>query len=264
MIVHNAGTSAMDSRWFRRYHRPTDGRTDRTRLICFPHAGGAAGGYAGLARRLAPHLDVYAVQYPGRHDRRHETPESRLTALAERVAQRLLESTPGPYAFFGHSMGALVAYETARVLQKHGAPAPLRLILSGRGAPTQRPDPNDRLDDDAAILAAARRLGGTDAAVLDDPELVELALPVLRADYAALAAYRWTAEPVLSTPLSVFVGADDPLVPQEAARSWADRTRQEAETLLFPGGHFYLGEQLDKVAEAIVDRVPSRPVGPRT
>ncbi|MEV6588451.1 thioesterase II family protein [Streptomyces acidicola] len=251
----------MDSRWFRRYHRPAAGGPDRPRLICFPHAGGAAGSYAGLARRLAPHLAVYAVQYPGRHDRRHETPETRLTTLAGRVAQRLMESTTGPYAFFGHSMGALVAYETARTLQRNGAPAPLRLFLSARGAPTPTPDPNDRLDDDAAILAAVRRLGGTDAAVLEDPELLALALPVLRADYAALSAYHWNADPVLNTPLSVFVGTDDPLVPPGAARGWADRTDRGAETLLFPGGHFYLGEQLDKVAEAIVVRLPSRPAG---
>ncbi|MEU1297185.1 alpha/beta fold hydrolase [Streptomyces sp. NPDC005840] len=260
--MRNAETSVVDSRWFRRYHRPVDD-TPRTRLICFPHAGGAAGGYAALARRLAPRLDVYAVQYPGRHDRRHETPEHSLTALAARIAERLLEGTRGPYALFGHSMGALVAYETARVLARHGAPAPARLILSGRGAPTTTPDPHDRLDGDDAILAAVRRLGGTGAAVLDNPELLALALPVLRADYAALADYRWTAEPMLSTPLSIFAGTDDPLVPQRAAAAWADLTSATSETLMFPGGHFYLGDQLDTVAEAIADLLPSLPVGPR-
>ncbi|MFE4830195.1 thioesterase II family protein [Streptomyces sp. NPDC056672] len=265
----------MDSKWFRRYDRTGSGDTrtgsgdartgsgdaDRPRLICFPHAGGAASAYAGLSRLLAPHLDVFAVQYPGRQDRRHETPERGITPLAGRIAQRLIEGTTGPYALFGHSMGALVAYETARALQRCGAPGPLRLLLSGRGAPGGAANPHDRLDGDGAILAAVRRLGGTDATVLDDPELVAMALPPLRADYGALASYRWTPDPVLNTPVSVFVGADDPVVPVSSARAWSERTALESETLVFPGGHFYLGGRLDKVAEAIVDRVAVRPAG---
>ncbi|MDX3853678.1 thioesterase II family protein [Streptomyces sp. AK02-01A] len=248
----------MDSKWFRRYGRTDPGDSARPRLICFPHAGGAASAYAGLARLLPPHLDVVAVQYPGRQDRRRETPAAGITALAGSIAERLREETAGPYAFFGHSMGALVAYETARALQRWDAPGPVRLLLSGRGVPSAAPNPHDQLDSDRAVLAAVRRLGGTDAAVLDDPELVAMALPALRADYGALASYRWTPDPVLNTPVSVFVGADDPVVPVAAADAWRERTALESETLVFPGGHFYLGGQLDKVAEAIVDRLGVR------
>ncbi|WP_066946677.1 thioesterase II family protein [Streptomyces lushanensis] len=251
----------MDTKWFRRYDRTDAVDLGRPRLICFPHAGGAASAYAGLSRQLSPYLDVFAVQYPGRQDRRHETPERGIASLAGRVAQRLLEGTAGPYALFGHSMGALVAYETARALQQCGAPAPVRLFVSGRGVPGTTVGPHDQLDSDAAILAAVRNLGGTDAGVLDDPELVAMALPALRADYGALASYRWAPDPVLQTPVSVFVGADDPVVPVEAARAWSERTALDSETLVFPGGHFYLGGQLDKVAEAIVDRTAVRPAG---
>ncbi|MEU3188699.1 alpha/beta fold hydrolase [Streptomyces sp. NPDC006923] len=248
----------MDSKWFRRYVRTEPGDAARPRLICFPHAGGAASAYAGLARLLSPHLDVVAVQYPGRQDRRRETPAPGITALAGTVAELLREDAAGPYAFFGHSMGALVAYETARALQRWDAPGPVRLLLSGRGAPGATLNPHDQLDSDDAVLAAVRRLGGTDATVLDDPELVAMALPALRADYGALASYRWAPDPVLNTPVSVFVGADDPVVPVPAADAWRDRTTLESETLVFAGDHFYLGAQLDKVAGAIVDRVGVR------
>ncbi|MFE2499527.1 thioesterase II family protein [Streptomyces scopuliridis] len=248
----------MDSKWFRRYGQAGPGEPGSPRLICFPHAGGAASAYAGLARLLAPHFDVLAVQYPGRQDRRRETPERGITSLAGRIAARLLEGGPGPYVFFGHSMGALVAYETARTLQRWGSTGPDRLFLSGRGAPGMTPSPHDQLDGDGAILAAVRRLGGTDAAVLDDPELLDMALPPLRADYAALASYRWGRDPALDIPVTVLVGADDPVVPVEAADGWRERTTLESELLVFPGGHFYLGGQLGEVAEVMVDRAGVR------
>ncbi|MGW3939388.1 thioesterase II family protein [Streptomyces phaeochromogenes] len=250
----------MDSKWFRRLGPPAPSGPGLPRLVCFPHAGGAAGAYAGLGRLLAPHLDVLGVQYPGRQDRRREPPEADITGLARRIADRLLEGGDAPCFFFGHSMGALVAYETARALRRSGAPGPQRLFLSGRGAPAPVPAPHDRLRGDAEILAAVRRLGGTDAAVLEDPELVDLVLPALRADYLALGGYRWVPEPSLNTPVTVLVGAEDPVVPLDAAMEWGGYTERETETLVFPGGHFYLNGQLDQVATAIVKRVAARPV----
>ncbi|MFF3246807.1 thioesterase II family protein [Streptomyces sp. NPDC002870] len=249
----------MDSQWFRRFGDPGP---DGPRLICFPHAGGAASSYAGLWRLLSPHLDVLMVQYPGRQDRRRETPERDITALAGRIAEHLMAGADRPYAFFGHSMGAVVAYETARALRERDAAAPLRLILSGRSAPGPRPDRHDMLDGDQSILAAVRALGGTDSAVLDDPELVAMALPALRADYGALASYGWQPGPPLNSPISVFVGDADPVVPIATVAGWGEHTSLDCEVRVFPGGHFYLGEQLDEVAEAIVDRMSAGARGP--
>jgi surfactin synthase thioesterase subunit len=255
----------MDGQWFRRFADP---EPDALRLICFPHAGGAASAYQPLSRRLRPHVEVRAVQYPGRQDRRRETPVADIGELAAVVAGKLeaeAEAEAGggagdaaaPFAFFGHSMGALVAYETARILEERGALSPRRLFLSARGAPGPRRSPHDVLPDDDAILAAVRRLGGTGVALLDDPELVAMVLPALRADYAALAAYSWTPGEPLRTPVTVLCGDADPVVSVEEASGWRAFTRAETEVRVFPGGHFYVDQRLDDVAEVVLRGVRS-------
>ncbi|MEU1320433.1 thioesterase II family protein [Streptomyces tibetensis] len=245
----------MDGQWFRRFGDP---EPDALRLICFPHAGGAASAYLPLSRLLRPHVEVRAVQYPGRQDRRLETPVADIGELASVVAQKLQdEETAAPYAFFGHSMGALIAYETARILEERGARPPRRLFLSARGAPGPRRSPHDVLPDDEAVLAAVRRLGGTGVSLLDDPELVAMVLPALRADYAALAAYSWTPGEPLHTPVTVLCGDADPVVSVEEAAGWRAFTRAETEVRVFPGGHFYVDQRLDDVAEVVLRGVRS-------
>ncbi|MFB7086522.1 thioesterase II family protein [Streptomyces sp. NPDC056296] len=243
----------MDITWFRRFGEPVP---TAPRLICLPHAGGSASSYAPLSRKLSGALDVLAVQYPARQDRRAEPAADGILDLAARIADRLAAvADDRPYALFGHSMGALVAYETARILQSSGTPLPARLFLSGRGAPGPTPDRNDRLQDDAEILAAVRNLGGTDAAVLDDPELVDMVLPALRADYGALASYRWQDGPVLNIPLTVLVGDADPVAPVESTAGWAGQTDRDNEVLVLSGGHFYLSERLDEVSTVVLSRL---------
>ncbi|MFF8016624.1 alpha/beta fold hydrolase [Streptomyces sp. NPDC007929] len=245
----------MDRQWFRRFADP---EPDALRLICFPHAGGAASAYQPLSRRLRPHVEVRAVQYPGRQDRRTETPVADIKELAALVAGKLQDDeTAAPFAFFGHSMGALVAYETARILEERGAASPRRLFLSARGAPGPRRSPHDVLPDDEAILTAVRRLGGTGVTLLDDPELVAMVLPALRADYAALAAYSWTPREPLSTPLTVLCGDADPVVSVEEACGWLEFTSAETEVRILPGGHFYVDRCLGDVAEVVLRGVRS-------
>lgn len=243
----------MNMIWFRRFTEPPP---DALQLICFPHAGGAASTYAPLSRQLTGTFDVLSVQYPGRQDRRGEAPADGILDLAGRIADELGDAVHDrPYAFFGHSMGALVAYETTRILQSRSMPAPVRLFLSGRGAPGPMTNPHDQLHDDLAILSAVRTLGGTDASVLDDPELVEMVLPALRADYGALASYRWQPGAALNVPVTVLLGDSDPVVPVASVAGWARHTDEESETLVFSGGHFYLSERLDEVCAAVVGRL---------
>ncbi|WP_434598925.1 thioesterase II family protein [Streptomyces sp. A5-4] len=253
--------NAVDSLWFRGFGGTRAAGADAVRLICFPHAGGSASWFAPLSRLLSPHVDVRAVQYPGRQDRRRETPAGDITELAGRIAERLRHQDERPYAFFGHSMGALLAYETARVLQTWQVSAPVRLFLSGRGAPTTAPHRHDVLPDDAAILTAVRALGGTAAVVLEDPELMEMALPALRADYRALASYRWLHGDPLDMPITVLTGCDDPVVPVTEAARWSEHTRSSCGLRVFPGNHFYLDEQVTEVAEALTDEL--RPTAKR-
>lgn len=243
----------MNSTWFRRFTTAGNG----PRLVCFPHAGGSATAYMALARTLPADFDVMAVQYPGRQDRYREAPFTTLAPLVESVAEELaqeLAADPGrPYALFGHSMGALVAYETARLLARRELPAPQRLFLSGRAAPGVRTRARYDLYDDADVLAEVRRLGGTDQTMLDNPEVLEMVMPALRADYRALGAYRWLGGEPLSTAMTVLTGDSDPVVTVEQARTWREHTRGDLALKVFPGGHFYLFDQLGGVAAAVTE-----------
>ncbi|MFB7612628.1 thioesterase II family protein [Streptomyces gardneri] len=242
----------MDIAWLRRFggvaqKEPEGG----VRLVCFPHAGGAASSYVPLSRLLSPAVDVLAVQYPGRQDRHRERPIESVTRLAELVADALDTVDDRPYAFFGHSMGAVVAYETARTLSARSAPGPLRLFLSGRAAPEPRPQDADRMTSDADVIAAIRMLGGTGVGVLDDPELMEMALPALRADYRAIGSYAWEPGPPLDCPITALVGDADPVAPVASVAAWSGFTDADSDLRVFPGGHFYLDGRTEEIGDVI-------------
>ncbi|MFG3207629.1 thioesterase II family protein [Streptomyces sp. NPDC048192] len=243
----------MKSTWLRRFTTATE---DGPRLVCFPHAGGSATAFKDLARRLPAHVDVVSVQYPGRQDRFREEPFTDLAALAEAVAEELareLAADARPYALFGHSMGSLVAFETARLLARQGLPAPQRLFFSGRGGPNTGNDIPYHLFDDDDVLADVGRLGGTDRSMLEDPDMLELVLPALRADYRALGTYRWHAGEPLTAPVTALIGDSDPIATVQDARTWGEHTTGDFTVRVFPGGHFYLFDHLDEVATALAE-----------
>jgi surfactin synthase thioesterase subunit len=150
-------------------------------------------------------------------------------------------------------MGALVAFETARLLARDELPGPQRLFLSGRGAPDPRAGTPYHLYDDADVLAEVRRLGGTDQAMLDNPEVLEMVLPPLRADYRAVDTYRWHGGEPLAAPITALVGDSDPMVTVEAARTWREHTSGDFALKIFPGGHFYLADHIGQVAATVAE-----------
>lgn len=241
--------------WLRRFH---EGPGDGPRVVLFPHAGGSASYFHGLSGQLAPALDVVAVQYPGRQDRRAEPGVRDIRELADRVAEVLTvgdEAGAGrPYALFGHSMGASVAFEVALRLERKGLPV-VRLFASGRRAPGRRRPELPGGHGDAALIAELRLLSGTDARLLDDEDVVQMILPALRADYRAIGAYEWRQGDVLGCPITAMVGDDDPRVSEDDAQAWAEYTTGSFELVRFPGGHFYLGEHGEEVAKIICDRL---------
>ncbi len=254
----------VDSEWLRRFAVPggDSATAGGTTLVCFPHAGGAASAYVPLARALAPEVAVLSVQYPGRQDRRHERPLDDIGELADALAAEVRRGPEGPYAFFGHSMGAVLAYETARRLREDGRTGPSHLFLSGRRAPALDPSPHDRLLTDDDVMAAVRRLGGTTPAVLDDPELREMVMPALRADYRAVGSYGWRPGAPLSVPIGVFVGDSDPVVTVEQASAWRDFTTAPTTLEVFPGGHFYLDRHLPAIARSLTAALAAPADGP--
>jgi surfactin synthase thioesterase subunit len=240
--------------WLRRY-RPAQTQTAAAavRLVCFPHAGGSATAFRPLADTLAPAgIEVLSVQYPGRQDRRHEPFIPTVEELIETLLPELKPWTDEPFALFGHSLGATLAYETARRLAASGRP-PLHVFLSGRRAPGVPRHDLPALLDDRSLIDRITRLQGTDPAVLQDEELLRMVLPALRNDYAMAGAYRHQPVPVLRVPVTVLTGDSDPNVSVEHARRWSQVAGGPFALQVLPGGHFYLNDRTESVGHIIAE-----------
>ncbi|MGW1174756.1 thioesterase II family protein [Kitasatospora sp. NPDC002543] len=235
--------------WLRRF----DGtRAEGVRVAVLPHAGGSASGYRALSAALSADFEVVCVQYPGRQDRYREQPVSDLRELASQVAAVLRHEDDRPLALFGHSMGATLGFEVARLLERDGVP-PVALFASARRAPGRPLPERVHQRDDAGLLAEMSALGGTDERVLAEPELLRLYLPVVRADYRAIETYRCPEGAVVGCPITALVGDADPRVPVEVARAWQQHTTAGFDFRVFPGGHFYLDEHTEAVARLVRD-----------
>ncbi|MFC9236266.1 thioesterase II family protein [Streptomyces decoyicus] len=244
---------ADDGLWCRRFHpAPDAGR----RLVCFPHAGGSASFYHPVSAALSPGVEVIAVQYPGRQDRRKEPAIDDIGLLADRIAEALKACSDRPLTFFGHSMGALVAFEVARRLERNGD-GPLRLFASGRRAPSAHRDEQVHRRDDDGIVTELRALSGTDSRVLDDEEMLRMVLPALRSDYKAVETYRSEPAAVVRCPVTVLVGDEDPKTSLDEARSWEAHTTGDFDLRVFSGGHFYLADRPKEVMTVLSDHFTS-------
>ncbi|MET9935720.1 MULTISPECIES: alpha/beta fold hydrolase [unclassified Streptomyces] len=227
--------------------------------MCFPHAGGSASYWRPLALALSPAVDVAAVQYPGRLDRLREAPVEDLHRLADLIAEALGPSDGRPRALLGHSMGASLAYEVAVRLARLPGGGPDLLVVSGRRAPAaaRRRERYVPLGD-AELVERVKGLGGTDSAVLDDPELLELVLPALRGDYRALASYEDTPGRPLTCPVVALAGDRDPQATVEEVGFWGEHTSGDFRTRVFTGGHFFLNDHTGEVAGLVRDLLSTR------
>ncbi|MFG2938841.1 thioesterase II family protein [Streptomyces sp. NPDC048282] len=246
--------------WIRRFApRPAA----PVRLVCLPHAGGSATFFAGLPALLGDGVDVLAVQYPGRQDRRGEPCAPSIDVLARQVTAELLPWTDRPLALFGHSLGAVLGFEVARALQAAGR-TPVALFASGRRAPSRhRPETAHRLDDEG-LLREIRALSGTDSRVFADEELVRMVLPAIRADYRIVENHRAVPDPPLDCPITALTGIDDPKVTPEEAQAWREHTTAAFDLVAFPGGHFYLTARAAEVARVIGTALAPPPATPGT
>jgi surfactin synthase thioesterase subunit len=234
--------------WIRRFH-PAPGAA--VRLVCFPHAGGSASFFVPVSARLAPAVDVFAVQYPGRQDRRAEPNIGSIAGLADEIHRALDGLLDGPTAFFGHSMGAVLAYEVALRRQAAGRAPLLRLYASGRRAPSLYRAEALHQRGEESIIAELRQLDGTGAGLLDDPDVLAMIMPAIRSDYRAIEMYRHTPGQALSCPVTAIIGDSDPRVSAAEAQPWAGHTTGPFDLRSFPGGHFYLVDQGPQVIELI-------------
>lgn len=201
---------------------------------------------------------MHAVQYPGREDRFDEPPVADMATLA-RLAAAELAGLAGPadrpLALFGHSMGAAVAYEVARLLPR----PPAHLFVSGRHAPSEVVPGDVHLRDDDGLVVDLTRLGGTSGEVLAMPEMRELLLPVIRNDYRLAETYRELAGGPLGCPVTVLTGTVDPEVTPAQAKGWAAHTTGAFQLAEFAGDHFYLVPQRTAVIDLVTDALIGSP-----
>lgn len=232
------GEGAAARRWLF-CHRPR--LSARVRLFCFPYAGGGASVYRTWGERLPSAVEVCPVQLPGRENRLGEKAFTRLPALVEAVAEGIAPLLDRPFAFFGHSMGALVGFELARLLRRERGLAPEHLYVAAHRAPQLPPATPPSYDlPESELVEELRRLGGTPRPVLEHPELISLVLPLLRADMAVCQTYAYAPAPPHDCPVTALGGLHDPDVTRERLNAWRSQTTAPFKLRILPGDHFFL------------------------
>ena len=234
---------------------------ERVRLFCFPFAGGSGLTYRPWHDGLPQQIGVHAVQLPGRGPRLAEAPIDDMEALLDAFMPSLLPLLDRPFALFGHSMGAAIAYETARRLASRHRLHPVRVFVSARAAPVRSSRRAETFAlNDEAFRARLRLLGGTPEEVLREPELMAMFLPMLRADFRLNDLYAPAPGPNLVCPMTVFGGRDDPVVHIDELDAWRNLAGGEYERIMFEGGHHYFRDAQADLLAAIALRL----IGPVT
>ncbi|WP_081814935.1 thioesterase II family protein [Hyphomonas pacifica] len=228
--------------WF---FKPAPKPNASMRLFCFPCAGYGAAMYRNWQAQGPDWLEVIAVQPPGRANRLREAPLDNFDELIASILPQISELTDLPYAFFGHSMGAVFAAELASAMVQSGLPAPIHLFLSARQPPNlpSPVGPLSHLEDDAFVQEVNQRYGAIPREIIEAPEVLELLLPALRADIRALERIQNRQVRTLPSSITALGGTNDRLVPQPLLQGWESWTDQVFELRMFDGGHFYLDDQ---------------------
>lgn len=228
------------------------------RLFCFPHAGAGASSFRDWPRHLPEHVAVCPVQLPGRETRFREAPFTSVEPLVSELVYALNPYLDRPFALYGHSVGALVAFEFARALRREGLPQPAHLFVSGRPAP-QTAARLPLLHDlgHPQLMQELHDLGGTPAAVLRNPDLRALLLPLIQADFAVNETYRYHEEKTLPVPLTVYQGTDDMRVSAVEAHAWESQSTGPFRVKYLTGGHFFVVHNLEALTRDMSTQLAS-------
>jgi medium-chain acyl-[acyl-carrier-protein] hydrolase len=236
------------------------------RLFCFPYAGVGPSVYRPWLTVLPAHVEARLIQLPGREGRWREPALTAVADIADQLTTALLPYLDSPFAFYGHSLGALISFEVTRRLRAAGAPMPRHLFLGAHRAP-QLPNPHPEmrhLPDAGFVDELRRRYDGIPQSVLENPELLELMLPCLRADFTAYETYQHRAEPPLDCAISAFGGDQDVYVRTHEVAGWREQTRGRFRMRVVPGNHFFVQTERDRVLAAVADDLSALQEAPVT
>jgi medium-chain acyl-[acyl-carrier-protein] hydrolase len=238
----------LDKRWLASsMHRPSAS----LRLFCFPYAGSGAELFANWGNALPQWVEVCPLQLPGRGSRSTEAPFTEFASLVE-AAAGTIAATDLPFAFLGHSMGALVAFELARHLRQQCQPEPVHLFVSGAAAPHRSRCARPRSElPTGELLAELRRLNGTPQEVLANDEVMKMLLPVLRADFSICETYRYCEAQPLRSSITAFSGVRDPEASVEETAAWAQQTTGVFTIHVIPGDHFFINSHRSLVQDLL-------------
>ena len=222
------------------------------RLFCFPYGGATARAYRNWVPNLPQGIDVCGIQLPGRGNRVREPLLTTMPATVETIGNEIVPLLDRPYAFFGHSMGAIMAFEVARLLRRGGQQGPTHLFVSGHAAPQiPKTEPVTYNLPDAEFIAELQRLNGTPREVLDHPDMMRMMLPLLRADFESIETYSYKHEPPLDCPITALGGLLDPDISRATLEPWREQTTAAFNLQLFPGDHFFLHTDQARVLRVI-------------
>ncbi|MFI1167634.1 thioesterase II family protein [Streptomyces sp. NPDC020801] len=239
--------------WIRRFHPAGPASA---RLVCLPHAGGAASYYVPMSKSLSPGVEVLAIQYPGRQERLSERRRETVAELADEITEVIRPLTDQPLYLFGHSLGATVAFEVARRME--AADVKLgHVFVSSRRAPDLNRNERVYQRGDRELIRHIRSLAGTAPDVFGNPEMTAMVLPAIRSDYKAAETYVYAPGPKLTCPVTALIGDADPMVSAEEATAWSKHTCGAFELRIWPGGHFYLDAHAADVISKISAEIPA-------
>ncbi len=229
------------------------------RLFCFPYAGGGAAVYRLWPGAMPPGVELCRIQLPGRESRLRERPYERLTELVGALSTIIRPLLDVPFAFFGHSMGALVSFELARAVRREYGLTADHLFASAWRAP-QLPlgTALHRLPEAEFVEKLQARFSGIPEGVLQDREILEMVLPALRSDLAICETYRYTIDQPFDCPISVFGGLDDHWVNASELAGWAVHTSRSMDVNMLPGDHFFINDERQCVANSVAKILANR------
>ena len=221
------------------------------RLFCFPYAGGGDAIFREWPRSLPESIEVCPVQLPGRGARIAERPFTQFAPLVEAASRALVPHLDKPFAIFGHSMGALIGFELAHQLRRDYNLQPVHLFMSGRCGPQVVIDRDTSELSDAEFIDLLSGYNGTPKEALEDPELMQLMLPIIRADFAVCRSYRYRAAPPFDCPITAFGGLLDPAVNRECMEGWREHTTSTFLVRMLPSDHFFVTSERHLLLDAI-------------